>query len=169
MVHCGWFVLSSVARGGRGGSSPPPPPPLACEVCKIAPFWWFWGKFLWKLKITSPIGKQPPSNVRIFELGQTSSLKIGEDLFFVETTWFWAKKSFEFEISAENSVSKSVKTFFFFFFFFWRPSDFGRNKPLNFRGFREISSQVSCKPCETDSRAMKIRVKVVCTLLTLSK
>ena len=25
---------SSVARGGGA-------PPLACEVCKIAPFWWF--------------------------------------------------------------------------------------------------------------------------------
>ena len=54
----------------------------------------------------------------------------------------------------------------FFFFFFWRPPDFGRKKPSN---FREISSEFSDKPCETDSRTMKIRVKIVCTFLTLSK
>ena len=82
----------------------------------------------------------------------------------METTWFWAEKTFEFPISAEKSVSISVKTFVF-----WRPADFGRKKRLNFRGFREISSQFSDKPCETDSRTMKIRVKVVCTFLTLSK
>ena len=56
-----------------------------------------------------------------------------------------------------------------FFFFFWRPPDFGRKKLLNFRAFREILSQVSNKPCETDSRTMKIRVKVVCTVLNFSK
>ena len=33
--------------------------------------------------------------------------------FFLETTWFWAKKTFEFPISAEKSVSILVKTFFF--------------------------------------------------------
>ena len=38
--------------------------------------------------------------------------------FFLETTWIWAKKTFEFPISAENSLSILVKTFFFFFFFF---------------------------------------------------
>ena len=58
---------------------------------------------------------------------------------------------------------------FFFFFFFWRPPNFGRKKALNFRAFREISSQFSDKPSETASRSMKIPVKVVCTLLTLSK
>ena len=76
-------------------------------------------------------------------------------------------QTFEFPNLAEKSVSISVKTFFFFFF--WRPPDFGRKKPLNFRAFRESSSQFSDKPCETDSRTMKIRVKVVCTFLTLSK
>ena len=54
-------------------------------------------------------------------------------------------------------------------FFFWRSPNFGRKKPLNFRCFRDISSQISDKPSETDSRSMKIRVNVVCTLLTLSK
>ena len=46
--------------------------------------------------------------------------------FFLETTWFWAKKTFEYPTSAEKSLSILVKTFFFFFFFFWRPPDFGR-------------------------------------------
>ena len=77
------------------------------------------------------------------------------------------EKVFEFPILAQKSVTISVKTFFFFFI--WRPPDFGRKKRLNFRAFREISSQFSDKPCETDSRTMKIRVKVVCTFLTLSK
>ena len=54
-------------------------------------------------------------------------------------------------------------------FFFWRPPVFGRKKRLNFRAFREILSQFSDKPCETDSKTMKIRVKIVCTFLTLSK
>ena len=56
-----------------------------------------------------------------------------------------------------------------FFFFFLRPPVFKRKKLLNFRAFREIPSQFSDKPCETDSRIMKIWVKVVCTFLTLSK
>ena len=116
--------------------------------------------------------------------------------FFLATTWFWAEKTFEIPISAEKSVSISVKTSVFedhlilggknvwisdfgrkislnfgedLFFFFWRPPDFGRKKRLNFWACREISSQFSDKPCETDSRTMKIRVKVVCTFLTLSK
>ena len=49
---------------------------------------------------------------------------------FLETTWIWAKKTFEFPISAEKSVSILVKNFFFFF---WRPPEFGRKKRLNFR------------------------------------
>ena len=74
------------------------------------------------------------------------------------------KKAFEFWILAEKSVSISVKTFFF-----RRSPVFGRKKRLNFRAFREIPSQFLDKPCDTDSRPMKIRVKVVCTFLTLSK
>ena len=81
--------------------------------------------------------------------------------------------------------------FLFFFFFFWRPHVFGLKNCLNFRfspknqtqfrwrpffffgdhlfSFREIPSQISDKPCETDSRIMKIRVKFLCTFHTLSK
>ena len=75
------------------------------------------------------------------------------------------EKALEFPISAEKSGPISVKTFFFF----WRTPDFGLKKRLDFRAFREIPSQFSDKPCETDSSTMKIRVKVVCSFLTLSK
>ena len=172
--------------------------------------------FCEKLKIAPPYENSPPSNVWVCKIGRKISLNFGEDLFFLfflETTWIWAEETFEFRISAEKSLSISVKTFFFFFFFFgehlilggknlwisaenslsilvktfffffqwkslsisvktfffWRTPDFRRKKPSNFRAFREISSQFSDKPSETDSSSMKIRVKVVCTLLTLSK
>ena len=71
------------------------------------------------------------------------------DIFFLETTCFWAEKAFEFPILAEKLVSISVKIFFL------RPLIFGRKKRLNFRAFREIPYQFSDKPCETDSRTMK--------------
>ena len=90
----------------------------------------------------------PPHRPKRNESGRKISLNFVEDLFFflnffLETTWFWAKKKFELPISAEKSVSILVKTFFFFFFFFgdhlilgeknvW-PPDFGRKKRLNFR------------------------------------
>ena len=38
--------------------------------------------FCEKLKIAPPIGKQPPSNVWICEIGRKISLNFGEDLFF---------------------------------------------------------------------------------------
>ena len=92
------------------------------------------------------------------------SVKTFFSFFFLEITWFWAAKRFEFPILAEKSVSISVKTFFF-----WRSPVFGLKKGLNFRVFRETPSQFLDKPCDSDSRTMKIRVKVVCSFLTLSK
>ena len=132
-----------------------------------------------KLKTAPPKGNWVPKSwgrccdsvwksVWIFDFGRKIRLNFGEDLFiylfFLETTCFWAEKTFEFPILAENFGED-----LFFFFFFWRPPVFGLKKRLNFRAFREISSQFLDKPCETDSRTMKIRVKVVCTFLTLSK
>ena len=79
---------------------------------------------------------------------------------------FLGGKTFEFLILAEKSVSISMKTFFFF----WRSPVFGQTKHLNFRAFREVLSQVSNKPCDSDSRRTKIiRVKVVCSFLAYSK
>ena len=48
-----------------------------------------------------------------FEIGRKIRLNFGKDHFFSEITCFWAEKPFEFPISAEKSVSISVKTFFF--------------------------------------------------------
>ena len=59
------------------------------------------------------------------------------------------EKAFEFPILAEKSVSISVKTFFFL-----EITCFSAKKTF------EFPSQFSDKPCETDSRTMKIRVKV---------
>ena len=70
-------------------------------------FFFFWdhlilgGKNLW----ISDLGRKTVSiSVKIF--------------FFLENTWFWAEKTFEFRISAEKSLLTpiSVKTVFFFFF-----------------------------------------------------
>ena len=177
------------------------PPHWLVKYAKSHVFCAFEADFLWKMENRSPpYENSPPSNVWICEIGRKISLNFGEDLFFffLEITWFWVEKTFEFRISAEKSLWILAKTFFFFFFgdhlifggknlwisdfgrkitlnfgedlfFFWRSPNLGRKKPLNIRAFRDISSQFSDKPPETDSRSMKIRVKVVCTLLTLSK
>ena len=158
-------ALSSVARGGAGGGSSSPIGlwsmqnrtflvllrPIFCEKLKIAPP---------PHRKTAPLQRL---NFRFWPKNQFQFRRRPFFLFFLETTWFWAEKTFEFWISAEKSVSISAKTFFFFFL---RPPGFGRKKPSN---FREISSEFSDKPCETDSRTMKIQVKVVCTFLTLWK
>ena len=75
----------------------------------------FWEKW----KIAPPFENSPPSNDWICEIGRKIRLDIGEDLFFLEITWFWAEKTFEFWISAEKTLSILVETFFFFFFFFF--------------------------------------------------
>ena len=109
-------------------------------------------------------------SVWISDFGRKIRLNFGEDLFFFETTCFWAEKAFEFPILAEKSVSISVKTFFFETTCFWA------EKAFEFPILAEISVSISRinwpksdKPCDFDSRTMKIRVKVVCSFLTLSK
>ena len=90
--------------------------------------------------------------------------------FFWRPPNFGRKKALNFGFRPKNHSEFWRRPFFFLFiFFFWRSPNFGRKKALNFRAFRDISCQVLDKPSETDSRSMKIRVKVVCTLLTLSK
>ena len=66
--------------------------------------------FCEKLKIAPPTGKQPPSNVWISGFGRKISLKFGEDLFFLETTWFWAEKTFEILSFPTNLVSSFGQT-----------------------------------------------------------
>ena len=109
----------------------------------------------------------PPLKRLNLRIGRNITLNFGEDLFF----FFWRppnfgrKKPLNFGFRPKNHSEFWRRPFFFF----WRQPNFARKKAMNFRAFRDISSQVLDKPSETDSRSMKIRVKVVCTLLTLSK
>ena len=75
----------------------------------------------------------------------------------------WPEEPFEFPISPEKSLSISVKTFFLETTCFWA------KKPFEFPISVEKSVSISDKPFESDSRAMKIRVKVAYSCLTLSK
>ena len=81
----------------------------------------------------------PPHQCKANGFGRKITLNFGEDLFFfLETTWFWAEKTFEFPISAKKSLSISVKTFVFFGDHLIlggknvRISDFGPKITLNF-------------------------------------
>ena len=124
--------------------------------------------FCEKLKIAPPHWKTAPPQTFGFPIWAKNSASISAKTFF----FFWIPPDFERKKPLNFGFRPKIQPQFRrrpFFFFFWRPPDFERKKPLNFRAFREISSQFSDKPCETDSRALKIRVKVVCTLLTLSK
>ena len=159
---------------GVGGSSPPP---LACEVCKIARFCCFLGRFLvknWKQHPPKEIGCRSCEvdvviryeKVSEFPiLGEKSDSISCEDLFFFGDHLFLGRK-----IVWISDFGREIRlNFGEDLFFFSRPPVFERKKRLNFRAFREIPSQISDKPCETDSRIMKIQVKVLCTFLTLSK
>ena len=188
---------SSVARGGGGGSSPPPR--WLVKYAKSHVFYAFEADFLWKMENSPPIRKEPPlkrSNLRnwkknhpefwrrpfffyffgdhlilggknlwILDSGRKITLNFGEAFFF-----FWdhlilgGKNLWILDFGRKITLNFGEDLFFF-----WRSPNFGRKNPLNLRAFRDISSQVLDKPSETDSRSMKIRVKVVCTLLTLSK
>ena len=143
-------------------------PILAEELDSILvkTFFFFFFSFFWRPPV---FGQKNRWNFRFWPKNQTQ-FRRRPFFFLLETTCFWAGKSLEFPILAEKSDSISAKlSFFLFFFFFWRRPVFEWKKRLNFRAFREIPSRISDKPCETDSRIMKIRVKVLCTFLTLSK
>ena len=151
---------SSVARGGSS-----PPPHWLVKYAKSHAFCAFEADFLLEMENSPPIRKQPPSNVWICENGRNNSLKFGEDLFFFGDHLTLGRK----KLWISDFGRKITLNFGEDLFFFGRSPNFGQKKPLNFRASRDISPQVSGKPSEPDSRSMKIRVKVVCTLLTLSK
>ena len=75
-----------------------------------------------------------------------------------------AEEPFEFPISAEKSVSISVKPFLFL-----EITCFWAEKPFQFPISAEKSVLILDTPFESDSKAMKIRVKVTYSCLTLSK
>ena len=149
------YITSGGFRGGMGGMHPPTSLKVTILAKKSASI----------SNNSAPFrDASPPTsrNLKIPAEKLTSmSVKTFFFYFFLETTWFWAKKTFEFPISAEKSLLILVKTFFFlettwfwakktfefpisaekslsisektFFFFFWRPPDFGRKKRMNFR------------------------------------
>ena len=110
--------------------------------------------FCEKLKIAPPHRKTAPPQTFEFPNLAEKSVSILEKtfFFFMETTWFWAEKNLwisDFGRKISLNFGEDL------FFFFWRPPDFGRKKPSNLRAFREISSEFSDKPCETDSEQWK--------------
>ena len=131
-----------------------------------------------KIENSPPHRKTAPLkrlNFRIWPKNQ-SQFRRRPFFYFLETTCFWAEKTFEFRIWAEKSVSISAKTFFIFLFFlettcfwaektfefriwaeksvsisakiffFWRPPAFGRKKPLNFGFGPKNQSQFRRRP-----------------------
>ena len=184
-------AYSSVARGGGGGSSPPH---WLVKYAKSHVFCAFEADFLRKMENRPPFENSPPSNVWICEIGRRHHSQFWWRPFFFGDHLILGEK---FRNSAEKSLSILVKIFFFFFFFFfWRSPDFGRKiskcgrkvtlnfgedlffleitcfwaeKSFEFPSFPRNSSQFSYKPFKTASRSMKIPVKIVCTLLAISK
>ena len=152
---------------GGGGARAPPHWPFKYAKSHVfgafeAGFWWknenSPPKGIWVPKLWSSCRDLASKTVWTSEFGRKIRLNFGEDLFFFsEITCFWAEKGFEFPILAEKSDSISVKTFFF-----WRSPVFGLKKGSNFRFWPK-------NPCDSDTRTMKIRVKVACSCLTLSK
>ena len=115
------MASSSVARGGGGGG-------LACEVFKIARFWCFWGRFLlknWKQSPPKEIGCgscEVDVVIRYekeFELPilaeKSASISVKTFFFFLETTCFWAEKTFQFPSFPRNSVSIFGQTVWYWF------------------------------------------------------
>ena len=104
----------------------------------------------------------------LVEKSVSISVKTFFFFFFLEITCFLGRKNVWIS-DFSRKISLNCGEDLFFFCFFWRSPVFGLKKRLNFRAFKEIPSQFSDKPCDSDSRTMKIRVKVVSTFLTLSK
>ena len=130
-----------ISSVARGGGGARGPPHWLVKYAKLHVFGAFEADFWWKIENSPP----PKGNwvPKLWSTCRDSAWKC------VRISDFGRKISFNF---GED-----------------RPPVFGLKKRLNFRAFREIPSQFSDKPCDSDSRAMKIRVNVVCTFLALSK
>ena len=113
------------------------------------PFFFFFF-FFWR---PPNFGRKKPLN-----FGRKMTLNFGEDLFF-----FWKPPNFgrkkPLNFGRKMTLNFGEDLFFFFFFFFLETTQLCAEKSYEFPSF----------PRHFVSRSMKIRVKVVCTLLTLSK
>ena len=136
------FLVFLKPTFGEKLKTAPPPKEIGCRSCEVH------------------VVTRPEKTIEFPILaGKSVSISVKIFFFFLETTCFWAKKTLEFPILAGKSVSIS----------FLETTWFRAEKTLEFQSFREIPFQFLDKPCDSDSRSMKIRVKVVCTFLTLSK
>ena len=108
-------------------------PNLAEKSDSISAKTFFFFFFFWRPPV---FGRKKPFNS---DFGRKIGLNFGEDLFFLETTRFWAEKTFEFRISAEKSDTISAKTFFFETTCFWA------EKTFEFRISAEKSDSISTK------------------------
>ena len=134
--------------------------PILCEKLKIAPplensppsnFWISDSGRKISLKIGEDLffiwrppvfGRKKRLNFRFRPKNHSQNRWRPFFFFFLETTCFWAEKTFEFPIPAEKSFSKSVKTFFFFFLettCFWAEKTF--EFPSFLRNFVSIFGQ----------------------------
>ena len=76
----------------------------------------------------------------------------------------WAEEAFEIG----RKISLNFGEDLFFFFFFLEITCFWAEKPFQFPISAKKSVTITDKPFESDSKAMKIRVKVAYSCLTLS-
>ena len=139
--------ISSVAGGGGGGSSPP----IGLKNMQNRTFLVLLRPIFAQKMKTGPSPK---------EFGCRSCKGVAV---------IRPEEPCEFPISAEKSVSISVKTFFFVFCFVFGDHLVLAEKPFEFPISAEKSVSILNTPFESDSRAMKIRVKVAYSCLTFSK
>ena len=158
---------SSVARRGAGGGARALPNHWPKKYAKSHVFGAFEGDFCSKTENSPP--KRDLRAEVVKELPWFGPKKPTQFRWkpFFEITCFWAEKTFEFPILAENTTQFRWRPFFLFIYFlFLEITCFWAEKPLE---FLDKPSQFRLNFLECDSRAMNIRVKVAYSCLTLSK
>ena len=93
-----WLPVADLGGGDGGDASPP----TSLKVTFLAK------KSALILNNSAPFrDASPPTDLNVTNPAEKS---VSFFFFFLETTWFWAKKTFEYQISAEKSVTILVKT-----------------------------------------------------------
>ena len=91
-------TFSSVPRGG-GGAGGLEPPHWLVKYAKSHVYGAFEADFLWKIE------NSPPQTFEFPNLAEKSVSISVKTFFFLETTWFWSDKTFEFPSFPRNFVS----------------------------------------------------------------
>ena len=105
--------------------------------------------FCEKLKIAPPHAKRaPPETFELVKFWKNNRLEFWRRPFFFFFFFFFYWRSLDFGRKKRLNFGfrpKNHSEFWrrpFFFFFFWRSPNFWRKNRLNFRSFRDISSQI---------------------------